>query len=80
MAERLNRNHSESCIKRIKASQLLNRIQNHGLGLEDMTKTQLQAACFLVERILARAVAPQDVNLKANVTVQVVRFSDSSPG
>lgn len=78
MAARLNRNHSESCLKRIKASQLLNRIQNHGLGKEEMTKTQLQAACFLVERILARAVAPQDVNLKGNVTVELVRFTDTS--
>jgi hypothetical protein len=80
MATRLNRNHSESCLKRIRTSQLINRVQNHALGKEEMTKTEITAACFLIERTLAKAVAPQDLNLKGNVTVQVVRFSDSSSG
>lgn len=79
MAARLNRNHTESCLSRIKASQLLNRVQNHALGTEDMTKTQLQAACWTLERLLARAIAPQDINLAGNLTVEIVRFSDTSP-
>jgi hypothetical protein len=76
MATRLNRNHTESCLSRIKASQLLNRIQDHGLGKLEMTKTQLQAACWTLERILARAVAPQDLNLRGDLKVEIVRFSD----
>lgn len=79
MAARLNRNHTENCLSRIKASQLLNRVQDHGLGKVDMTKTQLQAACWTLERLLARAVAPQDINLAGNLTVEIVRFSDTSP-
>lgn len=80
MAVRLNRNHSESCLARIKTSQLLNRLQNHGLGKAEMRKTEIQAAIFLVERTLARAVAPQDLNVHGDITVEVVRFADKAPG
>jgi hypothetical protein len=79
MAARLNLRHTESCLKRIKTSQLLNRIQNHGLGETEMTLTQLKAACFLVERTLARAVAPQDLNVTGNLQIEIVRFTDSTP-
>lgn len=82
MAQRLNRNHSESVIKRIKTSQLVNRLQDHAFGTlkgpptEDdpegrpilLTDGQIRAACFLIERTLAKAVLPQDINLNGNLT------------
>ena len=79
MAARLNRNHSELVLKRIQTSQLVNRLQDNAMGKITLTDGQIRSAVFLIERTLAKAVAPQDVNLKGNVTVQVVRFSDSSP-
>lgn len=69
MAVRLNARHSESCLKRIRTSQLLNRVQEHALGKLTMQKTELQAACFLIERTLAKAEAPKDINLNAQVTL-----------
>lgn len=88
MAARLNRNHSEQVLERIQLSNLVTRLQKNALRqLKDsntgepltMSKGEIQAATFLISRKLAMAVAPQDVNLKGNVTVQVVRFSDPSP-
>lgn len=88
MAARLNRNHSEQVLERIQLSNLVTRLQKNALRqLKDpntgeiltMSKGEIQAATFLISRKLAMAVAPQDVNLKGNLTVQVVRFSDPSP-
>lgn len=70
MAVRLNRNHSEICIKRIKTSQLINRLQNHALGQEEMTMSEVKSAAFLIERTLAKAVAPQKIELEGKVTLE----------
>ena len=86
MAARLNRNHSESVLKRIKTSQLVNRLQDHALGtlrgppteehpegkLIEMSKAQVSAAVFLIERTLAKAEAPKNLNLTGGITVQIV--------
>lgn len=88
MAARLNRNHSEQVLERIQLSQLVTRLQNNALEkLRDpndkdkvvhMTEGQITSAKFLIERKLARAVAPQDINLAGSITVEVVRFADKT--
>lgn len=89
MPARLNRNHSEAVLKRIKTSQLVNRLQNHALGTLkgppceeypegrplEMTRAQVQAAVFLIERTLAKAEAPRDLNLKADLSVVIKQYS-----
>lgn len=69
MAVRLNRRHTESVVQKIQASQLLNRLQDHALENVEMSKTQIDAARFLLERVLARAEAPKNVHLSGNVTL-----------
>lgn len=58
MAARLNRLHSDICKARIKASQLINRLQNHALAKKlsagtEMTESQVSAAKFLLGKIIA---------------------------
>jgi len=86
MAARLNRNHSDLVLKRIKTSQLVNRLQDHALGtlrgppseehpdgrLIEMSKAQVSAAVFLIERTLAKAEAPKSLNLSGGITVQII--------
>lgn len=88
MAARLNRNHSEQVLERIQLSNLVTRLQKNSLRqlknpnkpdeLLTMTEGEIRSAIFLIERRLARAVAPQDLNLKGSLTVEIVRFSDTT--
>lgn len=84
MAVRLNRNHSESVLRRIQTSQLVNRLQKHALGLLrgppkeanpegdliSMTDSQVRATCFLIERSLAKAEAPKQIELSGKLTLE----------
>lgn len=93
MAARLNRNHSDQVIERIKLAQLVNRVQNHALSqlknIKDgekiaMTDSELRAATFLIERKLARATAPQQLNVSVTLS-ELIRQSmginnEPSPG
>jgi hypothetical protein len=79
MAERLNKNHSESCLKRIRTSQLLNRVQDHALGQVEMSKTELTAACFLIERTLAKAEAPKELKVSGELTLVEILRQASQP-
>lgn len=78
MAARLNRLDTERVLQRIKTTQLIRRVQNHALGTltNDVTKepmqltdSQLKASIFLIERTIARAEAPKDVNLSGTITL-----------
>lgn len=79
MAARLNRNHSEKVLERIQLSNLVTRLQKNALRqlknpnntdeLLTMTDGEIKSATFLIERKLARAVAPQDINLTATVSL-----------
>lgn len=80
MAARLNPRHSELCLARIKTSQLINRLQDNALGKIALTAEQVRAACFLIERTLAKAEAPKDLNLTGSVTLQVVTGVPSGGG
>ena len=53
MAARKNRiQHDENTRKKIQASQLINRLTNHALGLEEMENSQVRAAEILLKKIL----------------------------
>lgn len=79
MAARLNRNHSELVLKRIQVSNLVTRLQKNALRqlknpndkneVVSMTQSEIDCAKFLIERTVAKAVLPQDLNLNGNLTV-----------
>lgn len=53
MAARVNKiKHDEETRLKIKTSQLLNRLQDHGLGLVDMTSTQVRAIEIALRKVL----------------------------
>jgi hypothetical protein len=52
MAERLIKRHDEQTRLKIKTSQLLNRLENHALGENDMTPTQIRAAEICLRKTL----------------------------
>jgi hypothetical protein len=55
---------------RIRLGLLLGRIEQHGLGeLKKMPPTQLAAAQYLVDKIIPKAVAPQQLQVSGNITV-----------
>ena len=67
MAARLNPRHSELVLRRIKTSQLINRLQSNALGEVDMDATAAANARFLIERTLAKAEATKDIHLKVSL-------------
>lgn len=82
MAARLNRHHSASVLERIQLSNLVTRLQKNALrqlrnpnNTEEvimMTDGEIRSATFLIERKLARAEAPKDLNLTGSITVNIV--------
>jgi hypothetical protein len=82
MAARLNPRHSELVLKRIRIRQLCNRLELNALGeLKNpqgdpiqMTDGQIRSATFLIERTVAKAEAPKDLNLNGNLTVSIKRY------
>jgi hypothetical protein len=72
MAARLNPRHSELVLKRIKTSQLVNRLQDNALGQFEMDPTAAANARFLIERTLAKAEAPKQLDVNAEVRFTVV--------
>lgn len=72
MAARLNPRHSELVLKRIKTSQLVNRLQDNALGEFEMDPTAAANARFLIERTLAKAEAPKQLDVNAEVRFTVV--------
>lgn len=81
MAARLNRHHTESVLERIKLSNLVTRLQKNALRqlrnpnnpdeIVSMTEGEIRSAIFLIERKLARAEAPKDLNLNFAGRIEV---------
>lgn len=77
MAERLNKRHSELVLKRIKTSQLVNRLQDNALGLlknkagepYSLSDGQVRSAIFLVERTVAKAESPKKLEISGELTL-----------
>lgn len=57
---------TESWKERIRTSMLLNRVNNHALGETEMTPTQLDAAKFLLNKIISNA--PTQSEVTADIT------------
>lgn len=74
MAARLNPRHSELVVKRIKTSQLVNRLQDNALGECEMDPTAAANARFLIERTLAKAEAPKQLNVNLSLS-ELIRQS-----
>lgn len=72
MAARLNPRNSEAIMRKIRAAQLLEKLQNHVLEHEEMAKSQVTAATWLLERILARAEAPKQLDINGNLNLTVM--------
>lgn len=52
MAARLRLKHQEEVRLKIQASQLINRLQSHGLGKNKMSQTQIRAAEIVLRKTL----------------------------
>jgi hypothetical protein len=73
MAARLNRRHQDFVREKIRASQLVNRLEEHVLGKVDMTATQVTAALGLLKKCVPDLSAVEhsgtvDVNPLAELT------------
>ena len=60
MAARLNRRHQEAIREKIRASQLVNRLENHILDDLEMTTTQVTAALGLLKKCVPDLKASDD--------------------
>lgn len=78
MAARLNPRHSELVLKRIKTSQLINRLQDNALGEFNMDPTAAANARFLIERTLAKAESPRQLNVSLSLA-ELIKQSVSGP-
>lgn len=72
MAARLNRNHAEAVRKKIQVSQLIKRLQDHAFGNVEMTKTQVQAASFLINKVTPNPPEDKNVNVSGEVTARLI--------
>lgn len=72
MAVRLNRNHAELVRRKIQVSQLIKRLQDHAFGKTEMTKTQVQAASFLINKVTPNPPEQKDVKLTGELTTRLV--------
>ncbi len=79
MAARLNPRHSDLVVRRIRTSQLINRLQDNALGKIALTAEQIRSATFLIERTLAKAEAPKDLHLSGAVAHTIAWPLPKSP-
>ncbi len=65
---RLNSRNAESVRDKIKVIKLIKRLQDHAFGEVEMTKTQVHAACFLINKITPNP--PQQVEHSGTLTLE----------
>ena len=85
MAERLNRRHQEMVREKIRASQLINRLENHVFGDLDLSNTQVTAALGLLKKCVPDLKATEHSNPDGSGLfdkVQVIgrKPEDTEPG
>lgn len=81
MAARLNPRNTESVLAKIKADQLIEKLQNHALEQGEMEKSQVTAATWLLSRILSQAEAPKNIHLTGELTLsQLVEQASGNTG
>jgi len=71
MAVRLNPRNAESVRQRIKVGQLVDRVQKHALGETQMSKSELNAARFLINKRMPNPPEDTNVNLNAHGSIQI---------
>lgn len=76
---RLNPKNAESVRQKIQITQLVNRVQGHGLGNIEMTSSQLDAAKFLINKRMPNPPEQTDVNVAGQITVIVKKFGNRTP-
>jgi hypothetical protein len=67
MAARLNRRQQDSVRENIRASQIVNRLQDHVQGKVELSPTQIQAARILLDKCV-----PNLASIDQNVTGEVL--------
>ena len=70
MAARLNPKNAEAARQKIQVTQLINRLQNHGLGEIEMTATQIDAAKFLINKRMPNPPELRDVKVSGDLSLQ----------
>lgn len=68
MAARLRKTHQDEVKTKIQASQLINFLQNHALNGGEVNPTRVDAAKFLLNKILANPVVEQKTEHSGQVT------------
>lgn len=72
MAARLRLHHQDEVREKIRASQLVNRLQDHAFGKNEMSATQLKAAEVLLRKCVADLSSVQiGGSLEHNVSVTI---------
>jgi hypothetical protein len=79
MAARLNPRNTEIVLAKLKAEQLLEKLQNHALNGDEMEKSQVTAATWLLGRILAQAEAPRQLNVNLSLSDLIKQSVDGRP-
>jgi len=72
MAARLNPRHQQMVKDKIQASQLINRLQNHANGEIDMSSTQVDAAKFLLNKVISNAPTEIDANIDGELSITTI--------
>lgn len=72
MAARLNRRHQAMVREKIRASQLINALQNHVLGKKKMESTQISAALGLLKKCLPDMASIEGVGDDRELVVRIV--------
>lgn len=79
MAERLRKTHQDDVRKKIQASQIINRLQNHIYGKVELTASQVAAARILLDKSVSNAPTDLNANVDGKLTVEIVRYGTDQP-
>lgn len=77
MAARLNPKNQKSVREKIQASQLVNSLQNHVLGKNKLSSTQVNSAKYLIDQAIGKAPQPLTGEDGGPIVLEVVAFSQS---
>ena len=71
MAARLNRRHQSMVREKIRASQLVNALENHVLGRKKMSATQVSAALGLLKKCVPDMAVVQHGNADKELVIRI---------
>jgi len=77
MAARLNPRHSDMVRAKIRTSQLINRLQDEGLGKIKLTDGERDSAKFLINKSLANPAQPVALEGDAKIIVEIRPFGST---